>query len=144
MKAIVYEKYGSPDVLQLKEVEKPTPKDDEVLVKVHAASVNAYDWHLLSADIFLVRLMGGGLLKPKNTKLGADIAGRVEAVGRNVKQFQPGDEVFGDIAAAGNGGFAEYVSVPENCIGAETGQSIIRGSSGRTNGGSHRPAGPAR
>jgi NADPH:quinone reductase-like Zn-dependent oxidoreductase len=116
MKAIVYTKYGPPDVLQLKEVEKPTPKDNEVLVKVHAASVNAYDWHLLRADPFLVRLMGGGLLKPKNTILGADIAGRVEAVGRNVKQFQPGDDVFGDLAAWGNGGFAEYVSVPEHAL----------------------------
>ena len=116
MKAIVRTKYGPPDVLQLKEVEKPTPKEDEVLVKVHAASVNAYDWHLLTADIFLVRLMGGGLLKPKNTSLGADIAGRVEAVGRNVKQFQPGDEVFGDISACGNGGFAEYVAAPESAL----------------------------
>jgi NADPH:quinone reductase-like Zn-dependent oxidoreductase len=116
MKAIVYTKYGPPEVLELKEVEKPAPTEAEVLVKVHAASVNAYDWHLLSADIFLVRLMGGGLLKPKNTILGADIAGRVEAVGRNVKQFQPGDEVFGDIAGCGNGGFAEYVSSPENAL----------------------------
>jgi NADPH:quinone reductase-like Zn-dependent oxidoreductase len=116
MKAIVYEKYGPPDVLQLKEVENPTFKEDEVLVKVQAASVNAYDWHLLTADIFLVRLMGGGLNKPKNTILGADIAGRVEAVGRNVKQFRPGDEVFGDISANGNGGFGEYVSVPESAL----------------------------
>ncbi len=113
MKAIVYTRYGPPDVLELKEVEKPTPKEGEVLVKVHAASVNAYDWHLLTADIFLVRFMGGGLFKPKNTILGADIAGRVEAVGTNVKQFQPGDEVFGDIAGSGSGGFAEYVSVLE-------------------------------
>jgi len=97
-------------------VEKPTFQDNEVLVKVHAASANAYDWHLLSADIFLVRLMGGGLLKPKNTILGADIAGRVEAVGRNVRQFRPGDEVFGDTSAYGNGGFAEYVSVPESAL----------------------------
>ena len=116
MKAIWQTKYGPPDVLQFKEVEKPTPKEDEVLVKVHAASANAYDWHLLSADIFLVRLMGGGLLKPKNTILGADIAGRVEAVGRIVKQFRAGDEVFGDIFACGNGGFAEYVSVPESAL----------------------------
>ena len=91
MKAIVYTKYGSPDVLQFKDVEKSTPKDDEVLTKVYAASVNAADWHLLTADIFLVRFMGEGLLKPKRTILGADVAGRVEAVGRNVKQFQPGD-----------------------------------------------------
>ena len=113
MKAIVYEKYGSPDVLQLKEVAIPALKDDGVLIKVHAASVNSYDGHLLRADSFLVRLMGGGLLRPKNPILGADIAGRVEAIGRNFKQFQSGDEVFGDISACGNGGFAEYVSVPE-------------------------------
>jgi len=111
MKAIVYTKYGSPDVLHLKDVEKPTPKDDEVLIKIRAASVNAYDWHFLTADIFLIRLMGGGLLKPKDSRLGADIAGQVETVGRNVKQFQPGDEVFGDI---GHGGFAEYVCAPES------------------------------
>ena len=111
MKAIVYTKYGSPAVLQLKDVEKPTPQDDEVLIKIHAASVNAYDWHFLTADIFLIRLMGGGLLKPKDSRLGADIAGQVETVGRNVKQFQPGDEVFGDI---GHGGFAEYVCAPES------------------------------
>ncbi len=116
MKAIVYSKYGSPDVLQFKDVEKPTPKDDEVLIKVYAASVNAYDWHFLTADIFLIRVMGGGLLKPKNMRLGADIAGRVEAVGRNAKQFQPGDEVFGDMAGHGNGSFAEYVSASESAF----------------------------
>ena len=109
MKAIVYHEYGSPDVLNLEEVEKPTPKDDEVLIKVHAASVNAGDWHLLRGKPFLIRLMGFGLLKPKNKILGADIAGRVEAVGRNVKQFQPGDEVFGM-----GGGFAEYVCKRED------------------------------
>ena len=111
MKAIVCTKYGPPDVLQLKEVEKPAPKDDEVLIKIHTASVNAYDWHFLTADIFLIRLMGGGLLKPKYTRLGADIAGPVEAVGRNIKQFQLGDEVFGDIS---HGGFAENVCAPES------------------------------
>ena len=111
MKAIVYTKYGPPDVLQLKEAEKPAPKDDEVLIKVHAASLNAYDWHALTADIFLVRLMGFGLLKPKNKILGADIAGRVEAVGRNITQFEPGDDVFGDI---GRGGFAEYACARED------------------------------
>jgi NADPH:quinone reductase-like Zn-dependent oxidoreductase len=115
MKAIVFTEYGPPDVLQLKEVEKPTPKEDEVLVKVHAASVNARDWHLMRADPFLVRLMTG-LLKPKNKMFGSDVAGRVEAVGRNVKQFQPGDEVFGDIGQYGNGAFAEYVSVPEDAL----------------------------
>ena len=115
MKAVVYTKYGSPDVLQLKEVEKPTPKDTEVLIRIHAASANAADWHLLRGDPFLLRL-GYGLLKPNNTILGADIAGRVEAVGNNVTQFQPGDEIFGDISGCGLGGFAEYVSVPEHAV----------------------------
>jgi NADPH:quinone reductase-like Zn-dependent oxidoreductase len=113
MKAIVRSRYGSPDVLRLKEVEKPTPNDGEVLVKVHAASVNAADWHMLRAKPFLVRLMGGGFLKPINKILGADVEGQVEAVGRNVKHFQPGDEIFGDLAGCGFGSFAEYVCVPE-------------------------------
>jgi NADPH:quinone reductase-like Zn-dependent oxidoreductase len=112
MKAIIYEQYGSPDVLQLKEVEKPTPKDNEVLIKVHAAAANPLDWHRMRGAPFLVRL-SDGLLKPKNKGLGADIAGQVEAVGSSVVQFQPGDEVFGDISA---GGFAEYVCVPENLL----------------------------
>jgi len=116
MKAIVYTKYGPPDVLELKEIEKPTPKDNEVLIKVYAASVNYADWGLLRGKPFLVRLMEFGPLKPKNKILGADIAGRVEAVGINVKQFQPGDEVFGDISGCGWGGFAEYVSVTENAL----------------------------
>lgn len=115
MKAIVYTKYGPPDVLELKEVEKPAPKEDEVLVKVHVASVNAADWRLLRADPFLARLHSG-LLKPKYKILGSDIAGRVEAVGRNVKQFQPGDEVFGDIFECGLGGFAEYVCASEDAL----------------------------
>lgn len=115
MKAIVYTKYGSPDVLQLKEVEKPVPLDDEVLIEIHAASVNAYDWHFLTADVFLIRLMSGGLLKPKNTTLGADIAGRIEAVGSQVKQFKPGDEVFGT-ARRSSGGFAEYVCAREETL----------------------------
>ena len=111
MKAIVYTKYGSPDVLELKEVEKLSPKENEVLVKIYAAAVNAADWHLLRGKPFLVRLMGYGFLKPKKNILGLDIAGRVEAVGKNVKQFQPGDEVFGDISL---GGFAEYASAVED------------------------------
>ena len=113
MKAVVDTKYGSADVLQFVELEKPTAKDDEVLIKVHAVSINQYDWHLLSADIPLVRLMGGGLLKPKVTILGADVAGRVELVGANAKQFRPGDEVFGDI---GSGGFAEFACAKEKAL----------------------------
>jgi NADPH:quinone reductase-like Zn-dependent oxidoreductase len=118
MKAIVYTKYGPPDVLNLEEVREPTPRDDEVLIKVHAASANARDWRLLRADPFLVRLMGGGFLKPKHNTLGSDIAGRVEAVGGNVKQFQLGDEVFGDLSGGGfgGGGFAEYVCARENAL----------------------------
>ncbi len=109
MKAMVYHAYGPPDVLRLEEVPTPVPADDEVLIQTHAASLNAYDWRLLRADPFLVRLQSGWFFKPKYTILGADIAGRVEAVGRNVTQFKPGDEVYGDMAADRNGGFAEYV-----------------------------------
>lgn len=110
MKAAVFTEYGSPDVLRLEEVERPTPKDKEVRVKIHAASANPLDWHKLRGQPFLVRLEGG-LLKPKYTILGADIAGRVEAVGDEVTQFRRGDEVFGDID---EGGFAEYVCVTED------------------------------
>ncbi len=115
MKAIVYTEYGSPDVLELKEVVKPTPKNDEVLVKVYAVSANAADLHLLRADPFLVRL-SSGFLKPRHTILGSDIAGRVEAVGSNAKQFRPGEEVFGDISGCGWGGFAEYACVSETAL----------------------------
>ncbi|MDU0200598.1 NAD(P)-dependent alcohol dehydrogenase [Paenibacillus sp. MAH-36] len=114
MKAMVYTKYGTKDVLNLVEVEKPTPKDNEVLVRVHAASVNSWDWDLMRGIPYMVRL--GGILKPKYSILGADIAGIVEAVGREVKQFQPGDEVFGDISGSGWGGFAEFVSVREDVL----------------------------
>jgi len=115
MKAIVYTEYGPPDVLQLKEVEKPTPKDDEVLIKIHAAAITAGDAIVLKGEPFVTRFVTG-LQKPKNTIPGKEMAGRVEAVGGNVTQFQPGDEVFGDLSVAGWGAFAEYVSVPENAI----------------------------
>jgi len=115
MKAIVYTNYGSPDVLHLKDVEKPTPKENEVLVKIHAASANPLDWHTMRAEPFLARLENG-LFKPKLTKLGADIAGRVEAIGSRVTQFQPGDEVFGDIWLNGLGGFAEYGCTREELL----------------------------
>lgn len=115
MKAIVYTKYGSPDKLQYKEVPKPAPRENEVLVKVHAASINSWDWDQLLGKHFIVRLIGG-LFKPRYKILGADIAGRVEAIGNKVTQFQTGDEVFGDIAGCGFGGFAEYVAVPEKLL----------------------------
>ena len=111
MRAIVYKKYGPPDVLHLEEVGKPAPKDHEILIKVRAASINAYDWRHLRPDPFFLRLLGGGLLKPKRRILGADMAGRVEAVGAGVKGFKPGDDVVGD---GGHGGYAEYASVDEN------------------------------
>src|SRR4030066_494575 len=116
MNAIVHTKYGPPDVLHLEEVNKPALNEDQVLVQVHAASINAGDLHMLTASFFPMRLMGVGLFKPKNTILGADIAGCVEAVGRNVKQFRPGDAVFGDVFGLGSGSFAEYVSVPESAL----------------------------
>lgn len=115
MKAIVYDTYGSPDVLKLEEVEKPTPKADEVLVKIHAASANPADWHMMRGEPFLARLEGG-LRKPQNRMLGVDLAGRVESVGGSVKEFKPGDEVFGEKFETGFGGFAEYVCVPERAL----------------------------
>ncbi|EPD53820.1 hypothetical protein HMPREF1210_00643 [Paenisporosarcina sp. HGH0030] len=108
-------KYGSPDVLEMSEVEKPTPEDNQVLVKIHAASVNYGNLVLLRGEPFLARF-AFGLLKPKYSIPGGDIAGRVEAVGKYVKQFQPGDEVFGDLSSCGWSGFAEYVAVPENAL----------------------------
>jgi NADPH:quinone reductase-like Zn-dependent oxidoreductase len=114
MKAIVCTKYGSPDVLQLKEVAKPAPKGNEVLVKIHASSLNAADFETLRG-VFVVRIAAPR--KPMHKILGSDIAGRVEAVGRNVKQFQPGDEVWGDLSFPhGLGAFAEYVCVSENAL----------------------------
>lgn len=112
MKAMVYTQYGGPEVLQLTEVAKPTPTEHQVLIKVQAASVNAADWHLLRGDPFLVRFMSG-LRKPKNQILGADVAGRVEAVGSKVTQFRVGDAVLGDLSGASWGGFAEYVCARE-------------------------------
>lgn len=109
MKAMVYNKYGTSNVLKLKEIDIPALKQNEVLVKIHAVSVNSWDWDLLRGKPFLTRL--GGFLKPKYKILGADIAGRVEAIGREVKHISVGDEVFGDISWCGWGGFAEYVSV---------------------------------
>ncbi|CAG9610159.1 NAD(P)-dependent alcohol dehydrogenase [Pseudoneobacillus rhizosphaerae] len=114
MKAMVYNKYGMADVITLKEVEIPTPKENEVLVKIHSASVNSWDWDLLRGKPFLTRL--GGLLKPKYKTLGADIAGEVKVIGRDVKHLLPGDEVFGDISWYGWGGFAEYVCVNEDAL----------------------------
>ncbi len=107
IKTYFYREYGSPDVLRLEEIEKPVPTDDQVLVKVRAASVNPLDWHYLEGTPYIVRLMEFGLLKPKVPRLGVDMAGQVEAVGKNVTDFKPGDEVFGQKFGA----FGEYVAV---------------------------------
>jgi NADPH:quinone reductase-like Zn-dependent oxidoreductase len=115
MKAIVNERYGSPDVLEFRDVEKPVPGDKDVLIKVHAASLNAYDWRLLRGEPFIARLYAG-LRRPRHTILGEDIAGHVEAVGKNATRFAPGDAVFGDISACGSGGFAEYVCAREDLL----------------------------
>src|ERR1022692_725779 len=111
MKAIVYYNYGPPDVLKYEEIEKPTAGDDQVLVKVRAASVNPLDWHFMRGTPYFVRIMTG-LRRPKVTRLGVDVAGQVEAVGRNVTQFKPSDEVFGTC----RGAFAEYACTSESAL----------------------------
>jgi NADPH:quinone reductase-like Zn-dependent oxidoreductase len=118
MKAILHTQYGRPQhVLQLKDVEKPAPKDDEVLVEVRAASLTFSNLMMVTGSPFFARLIAGGLLKPKPAILGSDVAGRAEAVGRNVRQFRPGDEVYGYLADCGKGAYAEYVCAPENALG---------------------------
>src|SRR5437867_1851864 len=115
MKAIVQDRYGSPDVLALREVDKPVAADNEVLVRVHAAAVNAYDWHVMRGDPYLARLMDPAVFGrggPKMKIRGRDFAGRVEAVGRGVNRFRPGDDVFGEFPGA----FAEYVVVPDGMV----------------------------
>ena len=114
MKAIVQDRYGSPDALELREIDKPTPADNEVLVRVLAAAVNASDWHVMRGDPYLARL-AIGLSRPKSKIRGRDFAGRVESVGRNVQRLQPGDEVYGDLGLA-DGAFAEYVCVPDGAV----------------------------
>ena len=111
MKAAVYTRYGPPDVVQIRDVEKPVPKDNEVLIRVRAASVNPLDWHFMRGTPYLVRLMAG-LHKPKDTRLGVDVAGQVEAVGNNVTEFKPGDDVFGSC----RGAFAEYACAAETAL----------------------------
>jgi NADPH:quinone reductase-like Zn-dependent oxidoreductase len=114
MKAITQAEFGSADVLQLSEVPKPSPRTGEVLVRVRAASPNPWDWHFMRGLPYISRLAGAGLRKPKNTVLGSDVAGEVEAVGAGVTHFKPGDAIFGFVGA---GAFAEYVSIPEGFLG---------------------------
>jgi NADPH:quinone reductase-like Zn-dependent oxidoreductase len=105
MKAVVYTDYGPPDVLEIRDIKKPAPNDDQVLIKVHAAAVNPYDWHFIRGTPYVMRLMMGGLRKPKDPRIGVDYAGTIEAIGKNVTQFKPGDAVFGNRSGA----FAEYL-----------------------------------
>jgi NADPH:quinone reductase-like Zn-dependent oxidoreductase len=114
MKAIVYREYGSPGVLSLQDIPTPAPGDDEVLVRVHASSVNDYDWHLLTGKPFVNR--AAGLVKPRHPVLGSDVAGHVAAAGRAVTRFRPGDEVFGDMSVCGFGAFAEYACAPQGAL----------------------------
>lgn len=113
MKAIVFSGFGTPDILELKNVEKPVPADNEVLVKVHACSINDWDWGLLQGKPYVNRL-SSNFKNPRQKIPGSDIAGVVEAVGNNVSQFKPGDTVFGDLSSRGWGGFAEFVCAPED------------------------------
>ena len=113
MKAMVYTRYGPPDVLELKEVEKPAAKETEVLVKIHATSVSPADVHLRGGTPFIARQMAGGLLSPKKTILGFDIAGEIESVGTDVERWRAGDPVYGLVPPSGNGANAEYICVPE-------------------------------
>jgi NADPH:quinone reductase-like Zn-dependent oxidoreductase len=115
MKAMVFSRYGSPDVLAAREIPKPEPKDDEVLVKVHATAINDWDWSYVRGKPYPYRLMFG-LFRPKVSVLGAEVSGTVEAMGALAKRFRTGDRVYGDISYAGFGGFAEYVCVRENAL----------------------------
>lgn len=115
MKAVIYTEYGSADVLQFKEVEKPTPKENEIVIRIIAAAVNPADWRLMRAEPFLARL-DNGLFKPKKNKLGCDFAGIVDAVGSGVTRFKPGDEVFGDMSDAGMGSLAEYGVIDQKFV----------------------------
>ena len=116
MKAIVFHRYGQPNVLALEEIEKPSPKDDEVLVKVYASCINSWDYELIQGIPFINRLMSGLLEPTKIMTPGCDIAGRIESMGKNVKRFKVGDEIYGDLSSCGWGGFAEYVAAPEKAL----------------------------
>ena len=129
MKAIVQDKYGSPDVLELQDIDKPVVKDDEVLVRVRAASANPADWHFMRGLPYIMRPQAG-LGKPKNSVLGRDIAGQVEAVGKDVTGFRPGDEVFGNPRRV----VSPSTQLFRRRVGAEAGQPDVRASGGGTSG----------
>jgi NADPH:quinone reductase-like Zn-dependent oxidoreductase len=131
MKAIVYTKYGPPDVLQLKEVEKPTPKDNEVLIKIHASTVTPMDWRFRNGKTLIARFMTG-LIKPKTSYhiLGVEFSGEIEAVGRDVKRFKQGDQVYG--GGPPSGAHAEYVCIPEEKVGIKPSNMTFEEAAGVT------------
>ena len=116
MKAVTYYEYGPPDILKIEEVPKPEPKENEVLVSIHAASINFANPAMVRGKPFIIRMMVGGLLKPKYHIQGSDLAGTVESVGKNVTEFQPGEEVYGDLSSSSFGTYAEYVATPEQML----------------------------
>ncbi len=141
MKAVVYTNYGSPDVLEVRDIKKPVPDDDQILIKVQAASINPLDWHYMEGTPYLMRAMGIGLRKPRIPRLGVDVAGEVEAVGKNVTQFKPGDEVFG----GKTGALAEYrLRSRGPGRGAEAGRRDLRASRFSAYSRNHRVAGSSR
>ena len=139
MKAIVQDRYGSAEVLESRDIEKPEIGDGDVLVRVHAASIHVGDWILMTGSPYLMR-MATGLRKPKNRVPGTDIAGTVEAVGKDVTGLRPGDDVFGWCTGA----FAEYVSASEDHFVLEAGQPHLRAGRSRRRVRDHRPPAPAR
>jgi NADPH:quinone reductase-like Zn-dependent oxidoreductase len=141
MKAVVYRKYGLADVLHLEDVPTPSPRDGEVLIEVHASSVNSFDWGLLRARPMLLRL--GGLFKPKYPILGADVAGRVVSIGPAVTRFKVGDDVYGDLTESGWGGFAEYTCAKQDPLALKPPGHDVRAGGGRAPGRVPRPARPA-
>ena len=141
MKAVVYTDYGSPDVLEIRDIKKPVPNDDQVLIKVRAASINPLDWHFMEGTPYIMRAIGVGLRKPKDPRLGVDYAGTVEAVGKNVTQFKPGDDVFG----GRSGTFAEYVcGRADKAIVLKPANITFEQAASVPDSGNHRVAGPSR
>ena len=126
MKAITLHEYGGPEKLRFEDIAKPVPEDDELLIEVKAASLNIADWHMMTGTPYMVRLMGSGLRKPKSNRVGMDVAGVVEAVGKDISRFQPGDEIFGEIA----GSFAEYVVAKEKNLALKPGNASFEEAAG--------------
>ena len=140
MKAIVYHDYGPPEVLQLEEIDKPVPNDNQVLVKIRAVSINPYDWHFMEGSPYIARVLGFGPLKPKTPRLGVDFSGTVETVSKDATEFKSGDEVFG-----GKGGaWAEYMVIAEKFLAKKTSDTHLRAGGIGPDRWAHRAAGSSR